>query len=97
MPGTNIKTANLGAGDLVLEVFQYIEPEGGKQRASLKQFDVGHYHLAFTVDDIDAAYSELTAKGVGFSAEPQKLQNGGGAIYFWDPDGIALEFIQPPK
>jgi len=58
---------------------------------------VGHYHLAFVVDDIDAACEELTAKGVRFSDKPQHNQRGGAAIYFWDPDGIALEFIQRPK
>jgi len=57
-------------------------------------FHLGHYHLAFLVDDIDEAYEELTARGVRFSDVPQHFENGLGAIYFWDPDGVALEFIQ---
>jgi len=95
--GTHIKSAYLAAGDLVLELFQYLEPAGGKQKASLRQIDVGHYHLAFLVDDIDDAYEKLTARGVRFSDAPQHFENGGGAIYFWDPDGVALEFIQASK
>ncbi|HUV93724.1 MAG TPA: VOC family protein [Anaerolineae bacterium] len=97
LQGTHIKSAYLAAGDLVLELFQYLEPAGGKQKASLRQIDVGHYHLAFLVDDIDDAYEKLTARGVRFSDAPQHFENGGGAIYFWDPDGVALEFIQASK
>ena len=101
VPGTKLKGAYLSAGDLVLELFQYVEPTGGKQKASLRQFDTGHYHLAFQVDDLDDAYAKLTAKGVKFSEEPQYVPDGPdkglGAIYFWDPDGVALEFIQAPR
>ena len=98
VPGASLKGANMKAGDLILEMFQYVAPVGGKQRASLRQSDVGHYHLAFQVDDIEDAYQKLTAKGVNFSEVPQYVPDGPakglGAIYFWDPDGIALEFIQ---
>jgi catechol 2,3-dioxygenase-like lactoylglutathione lyase family enzyme len=101
VPGAVLKGANLSADGLLLELFQYVAPKGGKQRASLRQFDVGHYHLAFLVDDIADAYKKLTAKGVKFSEKPQYVPDGPakglGAIYFWDPDGVALEFIQKPK
>jgi len=97
VPGTHIKSAYFEAGDLVLELFQYLEPAGGRQKASLRQIDVGHYHLAFLVDDIDEAHEKLTARGVRFSDVPQHFESGVGAIYFWDPDGVALEFIQESK
>ena len=101
VPGTHIKSAYLTAGGLTLELFQYVAPKGGRQRASLQQFDVGHYHLAFQVDDIEDAYRALTARGVRFSDVPQYVPEGPdkglGAIYFWDPDGVALEFIQAAK
>lgn len=101
VPGAVLKGANLSSDGLLLELFQYVAPKGGKQKASLRQFDVGHYHLAFLVDDIEDAYKTLTAKGVKFSERPQYVPDGPdkglGAIYFWDPDGIALEFIQKPR
>jgi catechol 2,3-dioxygenase-like lactoylglutathione lyase family enzyme len=101
VPGTHIKSAYLTVGDLTLELFQYVAPKGGRQRASLRQFDVAHYHLAFQVDDIEDAYRTLTAKGVKFSDVPQYVAEGEnkglGAIYLWDPDGVALEFIQAAK
>ena len=100
VPGTQLKGAYLSAGDLTLELFQYLSPSGGNKKAGLRQFDTGHYHLAFEVDDIQDAYDKLTARGVPFSEKPQFVPDGPdkglGAIYFWDPDGVALEFIQKP-
>jgi len=101
VPGTHVKTAYLSASALSLELFQYITPTGGRQQASLRPFDVGNYHLAFLVDDMEQAYRELASTGVKFADVPQYVPEGEdkglGAIYFYDPDGITLELIQKPK
>jgi len=101
VPGTHVKTAYLSAGALSLELFQYITPTGGRQQHSTRPFDVGNYHLAFLVDDMEEAYRELTSSGVKFADIPQYVAEGEakglGAIYFYDPDGITLELIQKPK
>jgi len=50
-------------------------------------------HLAFQVDDVDATWAELKAKGVSFFIEPRDA----GAMriaFFRDPDGNPLELFQ---
>ena len=55
----------------------------------------GFAHLAFEVDDVDATYEALKAKGVSFHVEPR----GVGDIrlaFFRDPDGNELELFHSP-
>lgn len=52
-------------------------------------------HLAFQVDDVDAAYQELAARGIPFSVEPRDA----GSLriaFFQDPDGNTLELFRSP-
>lgn len=53
-------------------------------------------HLALHVDDVDAAYSELEAKGVKMKAEPRDFKDVRIA-FFYDPDGNQLELVQDPR
>jgi lactoylglutathione lyase len=61
----------------------------------------GVAHLAFFVDDCDALYAELRAKGVPAVSEPVTPtigpNKGGRAVYMLDPDGVRLEFVQTPR
>jgi predicted enzyme related to lactoylglutathione lyase len=43
--------------------------------------------IGFTVADVDAAYTELAAKGVKFTMGPGKMPWGGYMAMFVDPDG----------
>jgi catechol 2,3-dioxygenase-like lactoylglutathione lyase family enzyme len=56
--------------------------------------------LAFNVDNLPALYADLKAKGVQFKSEPLEVPAGPNkgtmAVYFTDPDGITLEFLQAP-
>ena len=51
------------------------------------------------VDDIHGEYERLNAAGVKFRSAPVPItagrNKGGFALYFEDPDGITLEFLQP--
>jgi glyoxylase I family protein len=49
-------------------------------------------HLAFQVEDVDAVYQELAAKGVPFFIEPRDAGNLRIA-FFRDPDGNPLELF----
>ena len=55
-------------------------------------------HLAFEVDDIDAAVADLKAFGITSfrTSEPNTLQIFGGIknIFFFGPDGELLELVQ---
>jgi catechol 2,3-dioxygenase-like lactoylglutathione lyase family enzyme len=45
------------------------------------------------VDDIKAKYSELVAKGVHFTAPPEKQEWGGTLAHFQDPAGNVLTLV----
>jgi catechol 2,3-dioxygenase-like lactoylglutathione lyase family enzyme len=57
--------------------------------------DVGCSHVAFTVQDLDALYRELCAKGVVFNCPPQIPPDGGAkATFCRDPDGTLIELVE---
>ena len=60
--------------------------------SSQKRF--GYDHVALQVEDVDAAYTELTAKGVTFTIPPK---NGTSAriAFFKGPDNITFELYHP--
>lgn len=46
----------------------------------------GYTGIVFTVDDCEAAYKELSARGVNFPVPPRKEPWGGTLAVFQDPD-----------
>ncbi len=82
-----------------VELLHFVAPECEKMENSL--FKTSISELCFYVEDIDATYQNLLAKGVEFLSEPQlfdfSAENLGKskAVYLKDPDGIILELLQP--
>lgn len=72
-----------------------IELIGTSDPAPAEQPSVGFTHLAFQVDDVDATYADLKAKGVNFHAEPRG--EGLRTAFFRDPDGNVLELFHSPS
>ena len=59
---------------------------------------LGWAHFAFEVADVDAAYQELSAKGVPFTVLPKNAPDTSPSVrlaFFTDPDGNELELFQP--
>ena len=55
---------------------------------------VGRYvGISLMVQDIDQAYEELVAKGVQFTAPPEKQSWGGVFAHMQDPDGNVLTLL----
>jgi catechol 2,3-dioxygenase-like lactoylglutathione lyase family enzyme len=55
----------------------------------------GWVHIALHVDDADAAYEEIAAKGVKMRSAPRNFKEIRNA-WFYDPDGNALELVEEP-
>ena len=93
-----IPGAETGPSGHHLELVQYLHPPGDAQQ--LRTRDPGTAHLAFVVDDIDAAADRLKAAGAEFVSAPNRIDSGvnagGATCYFRDPDGVTLEIVQPP-
>ena len=80
-----------------IELLEYRRPRG--TRGDANTFNPGNGHVAFMVENLDATYAELKAKGVRFKSAPVDITHGRNtgakAVYFFDPDDITLEMIQP--
>jgi lactoylglutathione lyase len=83
-------------GDFILELIEYENPKG--QLRALDNPFVGSSHLAFEVDDVDAAYASLQAAGFATINPPVDVEREGivvaRAMYGLDPDGISIEMFQ---
>jgi len=81
------------------ELFEYVAPE--QKREPPCNSDVGGHHLAFYVDDMNAALAHLRAHGVRILGEPTTRDDGPSAgktwVYFLAPWGMQLELVSYPK
>lgn len=55
----------------------------------------GFVHMAFEVEDVDAAAAELKEQGVVFTVEPKTVKDI-RLCFFEDPDGNAIELFKSP-
>lgn len=82
-----------------LEFIEYRGP-ADRERVKPRPCDVGFAHVAYDVDDIDAAIAMAARYDVHPINPPFVVDDGpnrgGKAAYLRDPDGITVEFIQPP-
>ncbi len=80
------------------EIFEYQAPD--QNMTPPKNSDVGGHHLAFYVDDLDAAVSYLRAQGVRIMGTPTLRTTGPNAgqnwIYFLSPWGMQFELVSYP-
>ena len=88
------RTAMLRAGNVYVEVFQYLNPEPGAGDPERPVYNPGYTHFCLDVTDIDAEYERLGAAGMTFHGPPPTREQLGGkirALYGRDPDGNVIE------
>jgi catechol 2,3-dioxygenase-like lactoylglutathione lyase family enzyme len=82
-----------------LELVQYMNRAGLPVETAGNR--PGASHLCLSVDDLRACQADLKAKGVRFKSDPVTItagpNTGGLVVYFYDPDGYALELFQMPE
>ena len=92
--GAHLQIALMGAGGVhSLELIQYVNPPPG-QRPTSERSVIGGSHLAFAVDDIQAAYEKLSAAGAKTLNAPVAVAPGRTVCYLQDPDGNWLELME---
>ncbi|WP_308798210.1 VOC family protein [Agromyces silvae] len=105
VPGAVLEVAQLavpgGSGTRSshdVELIQYVVGSTGRGEDEVS--DVGVAHLAFLVNDIEAAAARVVAAGGRLRNPPVEVtagaNRGGKACYFHDPDGNTLELMQRP-
>ena len=97
-PGADIHAAILrlpGDADVFLEILEYRDVD--RAPVDTRTANPGTAHIAFFVDDCQALYEDLRARGVPSVSPPVTPtigpNQGGRAVYMIDPDGIRVEFI----
>jgi len=82
-----------------IELFQYTSPD--QKNMTPRNSDIGGYHIAFYVDDIQAAKDYLDKKGVKTFFGPFPVNEGPAAgqsiFYFLAPWGLQMEMISYPN
>ncbi|GAB3602810.1 VOC family protein [Microbacterium aureliae] len=82
-----------------LEIFEYESPDQNTEQP--KNSDIGGHHLAFYVDDMDAAIAYLRENGVEVLGEPTSYTEGPNLgltwCYFMAPWGMQLEVVSSPN
>ena len=97
VPGAALRQVSLLLGDTTLELLEYASPPSETRRPLLSN-NIGASHVAFLVEDIHAAKTELEGKGIDFYSNVNVVDEGVLAgwrwVYFEDPDGYPLELVQ---
>lgn len=101
--GLRMRVARMKLGNEVIELTQYLAPEGRPIPVEWRSHDHWFQHIAIVVSDMDKAYGHLRSHRVRHaSTGPQTIpvtnQAAAGirAFYFKDPDGHNLEIIYFP-
>lgn len=77
-------------GEYIIELFSFPDPP---PRLSYPEA-TGLRHLAFEVDDIESAVSELDRKGVAHERILTDSYTGKRFVFFNDPDNLPLELYE---
>ena len=101
VPGAEILIAVLKAPGHKIELLEYRAPADRRRQNELRPCDLGHAHIAMTVENLDGLLEAIAASGWKAAGEPQTLTVGPNAgkrvIYVRDPDGTTIEFMQMPS
>lgn len=87
---------------VLLEEAHVLHFDAGSVRLAIHRYPTGETRespegfLVFSVDDLDAAYAELTQRGVRFLGPPANRPYGRVA-YFHDPEGHEIGLIEEPR
>jgi len=83
-----------------IELLEYLAPPDRKQHVDLRPCDVGHVHIALTIENLEPLLEKIAASGWKATGKPQTLKTGPNAgkrvVYVRDPDGTTIEFMQMP-
>lgn len=84
--------ASLNLQDTIINL--RIAQKGEKINEDISRSFYGFHHIGLTVEDIEEAYSKLTAKGFDFFVP---ITNTGKSkiAFFKGPDNITIELLQP--
>ncbi|MGW8269579.1 MAG: VOC family protein [Burkholderiales bacterium] len=97
--GADMEIAFLRGPGCTIELIEYKAP-AARGRVEARPCDAGFAHMAFDVDDVDAAIAAAKTHAVEPIAPPVPINDGPNkgrrVAYLRDPDGVTIEFIEIP-
>jgi len=97
--GADMEIAFLRGPGCTVELIEYKAP-ASRGRVEARPCDTGFAHMAFDVDDVDAAIAAAKKHRVEPIAPPVPINDGPNkgrrVVYLRDPDGVTIEFIEIP-
>lgn len=96
-PGSELSVTHLRLGTYELQLVEYLA--GGDDRPAVPAHNrVASPHMCFLVTDVDAKFTEVTARGdVVITSALTNIVAGARSFYVEDPDGVPVEFVQIPR
>jgi catechol 2,3-dioxygenase-like lactoylglutathione lyase family enzyme len=94
LPGARVKTIELAAGDVVVELVEYLEPLGRPWPVGYRISDHGLLNLAFGGRD-QAAYEEVRdrVRAGGYPMNEEMTIDIGQVVYVEDGQGFSVELL----
>lgn len=97
VPEQGILAATFPVGESMIELVQPTRPDSPVGKFLEKRGE-GFHHVAFEVDDIEAALGELKAGGIDLIDEEPRVGVGGTRMVFVHPRdafGVLTELVEP--
>ena len=94
--GQKVTTAFFPVGESEVELLESTAPDGPNAKF-LEKKGPGIHHVAFRVENVEAALSELKGKGIKLIDEKPRMGAGGAKIAFLHPkatNGILVELCE---
>jgi catechol 2,3-dioxygenase-like lactoylglutathione lyase family enzyme len=85
-------------GQAIFEAFEYEAPD--QRTEPPRNSDIGGHHIAFYVEDMDAAVADLHRRGLRVLGEPTVSKGpseGQRWVYFLSPWGLQCELVSYPN
>lgn len=94
MNDVSARTMMLQAGEgTLVEIWQYDNPRGRALPDDFQPADIGITHFAVCVEDVEAAYEQITRLGYRAHTTPKDLKLN-TATYIRGPDNEVIELLQ---
>ena len=89
-----VRTVKLSVNDNIT-LIELLEFKSHNDNEIRNFYTIGASHVAFTVENIEKLYQNLSKKNIEFNAPPQKSPDGLVKVTFCkDPDGTPIELVE---
>ena len=94
LDNVEVRTVKLSVQDNIT-LIELLEFKSHNDNQVRNFYTIGASHVAFTVENIEKLYQNLSVKNVEFNAPPQKSPDGLVKVTFCkDPDGTPIELVE---